>query len=210
MSGKINIRREEGDAHEKARRRLLPEPSVYERRMKIGQSSMLLIIVVLAMFAAIAIFLLQLAGNVSDTELTSMKADRLLISMLRTDTGYTDEKCKTVADLVTCACFSSTWTCGGVNCDRLANETVTRYMAEFQNNSQSMRYLFFSASEVNCVDSEGNSMMLKIGDLSLEKSKKSDVIFSQPVLISKSYSSGGSNPYYMRMQLKVAPKPDSR
>jgi hypothetical protein len=187
MNGKIGSRQEEGDA----------------QRMRSGQSSMLLIIIVLAMFIVIALFLLQAANKVSSQGFTQEYADGLLQSIMRTDTGYTNEKCRTVADLVACACFSSDFPCGSVACGTLANQTLTKYMAIFWNQSKDKRYLFASTSDVNCIDQDGNSKALEIGDPALKSRKEKVRVYSQPLVITKSYAGGDS--FYMKVQLIVAP-----
>jgi hypothetical protein len=173
--------------------------SIKIARRMMGQTSMLLIIIVLAMFIVIAVFLMQAANKVSSQGFTSEYADGLLQSMMRTDTGYMNEKCRTVADLVACACFSSDFPCGNTPCGMLANQTVTRYMSTFWNQSSDKRYLFTSTSDVNCVDPDGNSKALEIGDHSL--SKKGVKVVSQPLAITKSYA--GGNSFYMKVQLIV-------
>lgn len=169
-----------------------------------SQSSMILIIIVLMMFVGIVVFLLSLANTVSREGFTSLYVNNLLLSVMRTDTGYMDSKCKLVSDLVACACYTPDWMCGQMTCQRLANETVTKYMAFFGNQTTSLKYLFVSTSEVVCRDAEGNPMTLEIGDSSLKTSRKESFkIISYPLVITKTFD---VNSYTMRMELILAEK----
>ncbi len=168
-----------------------------------AQSSMILIIIVLMMFVAIAVFLLQVASTVSNQEYTVLYANSLLLTVMRTDTGYTDSRCKLVSDLVVCACFTPTWRCGDIECAQLANETLAGYMDVFGNQTTHLKYLFTSTSQAHCIDSEGNSMALEIGDKTLKKSRETFKVFSYPLTIPKTFD---YNSYIMTMQLIIANK----
>jgi hypothetical protein len=168
-----------------------------------AQSSMLLIIIVIMIFVGMVVFLLGLANTVSNEEFTRLYVNNLLISTMRTDTGYTDSKCKLVSDLIVCACFARDWICGdsGITCGELANRTVTKYMVIFANQTKSMKYLFLSTPEFVCRDESGNPANLVIGDVSLKKSKDPLKITSYPVVIGKTFD---LNRYTMKIQLIVA------
>jgi hypothetical protein len=173
-------------------------------KRKKAQSSMILIIVVLMMFIGIAVFLLQLASTVSKEEYTTFYAGSLLLSMMRTETGFTDSRCRTVSDMVACACFTPDWVCGSESCSELANRTVTGYMGVFMNQTTSLKYLYTTTSDVICRDDEGNPRTLELGDPSLKTSKKEAFkVVSYPLSITKTFE---YSTFIMRMQLMLAKK----
>jgi hypothetical protein len=200
-----NVICKEGDAKEKGMYRLQTEPNIYTQRMRSGQSSMLLIIVVLMMFVGIAVFLLSLASTASRDEFTSLYVNNLLLSVMRTDTGYADSKCKLVSDLVACAYITPDWMCGETRCDELANSTVSKYMMTFSNQTMSLKYLFNVTTIGFYVIDEntGEPKIFEIGDPSLKKSRESFKVFSYPRLIPKTVN---SNTFYLKVQLIVASK----
>jgi len=192
MSLKINARCDEGV------RGRLP--------LKKAQSSMLLIVIVIMIFAGMAVFLLGLASTVGGNEFTALYVNNLLLSVMRTDTGYTDSKCKLVSDLVFCAYFTPEWQCGpGVpNCLDLANNTITNYMAIFGDATKHMKYLFTVTPAFVVRDPSGEPISLDIGDNSLKKSRTESMkLYSHPLVISKSV---GSNQYTLKIQLIISKK----
>jgi len=176
------------------------------RRIVRGQSSMLLILIVIMMFIGMAVFLLGIASTVSSNDFTALYVNNLLLSVMRTDTGYTDSKCKLVSDLVFCAYFTPEWECGpGVpNCLELANRTIAGYMTTFGNQTKSMKYLFTVTPAFIARDVSGEPISLDIGDGSLKTSKTETMkLYSQPLVISKTV---GSNQYTLKIQLIVSKK----
>jgi hypothetical protein len=168
---------------------------------------MILLIIVLAIFVGMIVFLLNLASTVKNEEFTSLYANNLLLSVMRTDTGYTDAKCKLVSDLVFCAYFTPEWVCGdsGNKCLDLANDTIRDYMALFGNETKFVKYLFTVRPEFAALDPSGDVISLDFGDASLKRSKESYKIYSHPLVVSKTF---GNNQYTLKMQLIVA-KADS-
>ncbi len=167
---------------------------------------MILIIIVIALFVGIAVFLLSLASTVKNEELTSLYVNNLLLSVMRTDTGYTDSKCKLVSDLVFCAYFTPEWRCGEgtPTCMELANDTISYYMGTFGNHTRSLKYLFTVSPTFVSRDASGEEIRLDIGDSSLKKSRTESLkILSYPLVISKTV---GSSQYTLKIQLIVANK----
>lgn len=166
---------------------------------------MLLIIIVLMMFVGIAVFLLSLANTVGREEFTSLYVNNLLLSVMRTDIGYTDSKCKLVSDLVFCAYFTPEWVCGesSLTCHDLANKTIANYMTTFGNQTMSLKYLFTVTPTFVTRDEGGEQISLDIGDQSLKKSRESFKVVSYPLVISKTV---GSSQYTLKMQLIVSKK----
>jgi len=199
MNNEMGSHHEEGD-----KSRLLIEATVYAQRMRRGQSSMLLIVIVIMIFVGLAVFLLGIANTATKNEVTGIYVNNLLLAVMRTDTGYTDSKCKLVSDLVFCAYFTPEWQCGpGVpNCLGLANSTIAKYMSEFWNESKSMKYLFTVSPAFVARDPTGEPISLDMGDSSLKRSKTDAMkIFSYPLVISKTV---GSNQYTLKIQLIVS------
>jgi len=172
--------------------------------MRRAQSSMILIIVVIMMFVGIVVFLLSLAGTVGRDEFTPLYVDNLLLSVMRTDTGYTDSRCKLVSDLVFCAYYTPEWVCGegAVTCYDLANSTITSYMKTFANKTLNLRYLFTVTTTFVTRNNEGEQISLDIGEPDLKKPRTGSMkAVSYPLVISKVI---GSNQYTLKMQLIVA------
>lgn len=169
-----------------------------------AQSSMVLIMIILAMFAGIVIILLGLASTISNEEFTSLYANNLLLSVMRTDAGFQDARCKTVSDLVFCAYFTPEWRCGdsSLPCLETANETIARYMNVFGNETKSLKYLFIIKPAFVSRTEEGDIITLDMGDKSLKSSRDDSLkIFSYPLVVSKTV---GSNQYTLKMQLIVS------
>ncbi|MCX6814163.1 MAG: hypothetical protein NTY20_00715 [Candidatus Aenigmarchaeota archaeon] len=167
---------------------------------------MLLIIIVIMIFVGMVVFLLGIASTVGGNEFTGLYVNNLLLSVMRTDTGYTDSKCKLVSDLVFCAYFTPEWQCaqGVPNCLELANNTITRYMTIFGNQTKSMKYLFTVTPAFVARDVSGEPISLDMGDKALKKSKAESLkIYSHPLVISKTV---GSNQYTLKIQLIVSKK----
>jgi hypothetical protein len=167
---------------------------------------MLLVVIVIMIFVGMVVLLLGLANTISKQEFTQLYVNNLLLSTMRTDTGYTDAKCKLVSDLVFCAYFTPEWQCGpGVpNCLELANSTIANYMGLFGSDSQGMKYLFTVAPAFIARDESGESISLDMGDKSLKKSKTETLkLYSHPLVISKTV---GSNQYTLKIQLIVSMK----
>lgn len=204
MSGKINAWYDEGGTEE--RRRQQTPSSQSHLRSKSAQSSMLLIVIVIMIFVGVAVILLGITSTVGGNDLTSLYVNNMVLSMMRTDTGYTDSKCKLVSDLVFCAYFTPEWQCGpGVpNCLGLANDTITRYMEIFGNQTKSMKYLFTVTPAFVARDASGEAISLDIGDKALKKSKSDSIkLYSHPLVLSKTV---GSNQYTLKIQLIVSKK----
>lgn len=181
------------------------ESSGNPRRLK-AQSSMLLIVIVIMIFVAMVVFLLGIASTISNNDFTALYVNNLLLSVMRTDTGYTDSKCKLVSDLVFCAYFTPEWQCGpGVpNCLELANRTIAGYMDMFGNQTKSMKYLFTVSPAFIARDVSGEPITLDLGDRSLKTSKTDTLkLYSQPLVVSKTV---GSNQYTLKIQLIVSKK----
>ena len=183
--------------------RLLTNSNIYVPSKRKGQSSMILVIIVLMMFVGMVVFLLGIASTVNREDFNNLYVNNLLLTTMRTDTGFTDSRCKLVSDLVFCAYFTPEWMCGGSSCSELANATIRDYMTTFGNQTKSVKYLFTVSPAFVARDSSGEAISLDIGDSSLKRSKDSVKRYSQPLVISKTV---GSNQYTLKIQLVVAKK----
>jgi len=163
---------------------------------------MVLIVVVIMIFIGLVVFLLGVAQKISNEDYMEIYVNSLLVSVMRTDTGYSDSKCKLVSDLIFCAYFTPEWKCepGVPECRELANRTVSNYMKTFANETKSLKYLFTVRPEFISRTESGEAFTLDMGDQSLKKTK-SAVVYSQPLVISKDV---GYNHYTLKMQLIVS------
>lgn len=108
-----------------------------------AQTTMILIVLVMLIFAGTAIFLLTFAKNISQSDYMNLYAHNLLLVLMRSDTGYSDPQCKLVSDALSCAFFSPEYRCGqgGKDCMTLANQTADDYINRFSMIKKSYSYL---------------------------------------------------------------------
>ncbi len=134
-----------------------------------AQTSIVLIVLLLIIFAALGIFLLSLARTVSQEDYMDLYANNLMLSIMKTDTGCSDSNCKLVSDTVACAFILSDWPCGdsGRTCLETANTSLSEYMSAFDLISRNYRYLFVVTSEF-CSMTEEGCRVLTFGDTGLE------------------------------------------
>ncbi len=165
-----------------------------------GQTTMVFILFVIIIFAGTSIFLLSLAETVSQSEYTNLYVHRLLSSVLKTDTGYTDPACKTVSDLLACSFLSPTHICGsGQDCFTLAEQEVESHMSRFADIRQGFRYLILVESESFVSLPEGLPHSVEIGDSSLREEKSEKITANQRI-----QKVLGETPYMMNARLMVS------
>lgn len=130
-----------------------------------SQTSALLIVIVLIIFSAMAVFLLTVSQTQEFEEYNNIYINNLLITVLRTDTGYTDSNCKFVSDLLACAYFSPEYRCdnNGPKCGEEAEIVLNNYMSAFGNIRKNIKYLFVVKPQGFRSDTQ-----IKIGDSSLD------------------------------------------
>lgn len=154
----------------------------------IGQTSMIMIVLVIIIIVGFSVFLLSIARNVPSSEYTDLYANNLLLSLMRSDTGYTDSRCKLVSDTLSCAFFESDWNCGGrgPRCLDLINETVKQHIGSFSLVQKSYDYLFIARPEylsggdvINPVT--GEPLRIKVGDPSIEERKSKKIVASEQI-----------------------------
>ncbi len=134
-----------------------------------GQTTMVLIFLVLLLFAGTAIFLLTFAKNISQTDYMNFYVHNLLLTLMRSDTGYGDPNCKLVSDALSCAFFSPEYVCSGgaesLSCLELANSTATGYIERFSVVKKSYRYLLIVEPQgFTVLGLDGEPFKISIGD----------------------------------------------
>jgi len=132
-----------------------------------AQTTMVLILLVMLLFAGTVIFLLTFAKNISQSDWMNLYVHNMLLSLMRSDTGYTDPNCKLVSDALSCAFFSPGYICdqNGPTCLGLANRTATEYVERFSLIKKSYRYLLTVEPQgFNVLDNNGEPFKIIIGD----------------------------------------------
>ena len=106
---------------------------------KKAQTTMVLLFLVVLIFGMLFIFMLSFAETVGQEEYTQNYLSSLLLSLVRTDTGYNDENCKLISDTIACSFISPTFDCedniGGLGdkeeCRHAAEDRLTYYLEKF-------------------------------------------------------------------------------
>ncbi len=88
-----------------------------------GQTSMILIVLVIVIFMGLGIFLVISSLKPVQNEYYNLYAHNLLISVLRRNTGY-GGYCDTISSTMSCAYMTPYRNCGGVECRNLSFELV--------------------------------------------------------------------------------------
>lgn len=168
---------------------------------KIGQTTIIVIVLMIIIFGGMAIFLLSLAKTVSQSEYINMYTNNLLSSVLKTDTGYTSPSCRTVSDLLSCSFLSPNHVCdNGQDCFSLANQKVEFYMTKFGDIKQNFRYLLIVEPEGFVSLQDGNTpYTVEIGNISLKDEKTEKIIANQRI-----QKMLGGNPYMINIRLIVS------
>jgi len=162
---------------------------------KKAQSTIILIVLVLIVFGGLAVFLITFAQTIKQPEYTRLYATNIMLSVMRTDTGYTDSRCKQISDVVSCAFFESDWRCKNETtsptCLDLANNTIRGQIESFELIQKNYRYLFVvkpirtdpvSGDLVDIMNPRtGEPLRLKLGDLSLEHEKVNKIVESYSI-----------------------------
>jgi hypothetical protein len=188
--------------HHRAQAEMRAYHSEQARGYSKGQTSMILIVLLLVIFAALAVFLMSMVRTVSQDEYMNLYVNNLMLSIMRADTGYSDSNCKLISDTVFCAFTSSSWPCGdsGMTCLDFANRSLGDYMDTFELISKNYRYLFEITTYEYCFMDEEGCMMLRFGDESL-KDYTGGRIKTANYAIQKSME---GNPLNLKVRLYVA------
>ena len=132
---------------------------------------MILIVILIIIFAGMILFLFTLAETVEQEDYMELYVNNLALSVMKTDTGFSDSKCKLVSDAVACAFVESSWPCGdsGRTCFEIANQTIGDHVSSFETISKNYRYLVTVESVEFCSRVEGaECRVMMFGDPGLE------------------------------------------
>ncbi|MBI4182226.1 MAG: hypothetical protein HY520_04640 [Candidatus Aenigmarchaeota archaeon] len=141
-----------------------------------AQSSMVMLVLAIIIVLGMVAFLFGLARTVSSAEYLNLYAHGLVASVLKTDTGYTEAPCKTVADSLACAYLTPSYICGGQEtCADLADRMVNASIGRFAERKESLRYLLTVEPEgFSAIGGEGVTRV-ELGELSLRKLRESRI-----------------------------------
>lgn len=104
---------------------------------------MILIVLVIFIIIGIATFLFSLSRSVDQSQYLNIYAHNMLLTMVRSDTGYDDSNCRLISDAVSCTFFNPHRTCGATTetCEDVAFDRINRSVHSFDLISKNMRYL---------------------------------------------------------------------
>lgn len=169
-----------------------------------AQTTLILIIFIIMIFAGAALFLLNLATTIKQTDYMNIYVHNLLLSISRTDTGYTDADCKSVSDLLACSYSYPNHRCegSGPECFELANKTIYTLMKQFEKIRKNYRYLFIVEPIGFGLQQSENALKIKIGDESLDCNPKfEDCPKLEKLTASKLIETRGVRQYMLRVKL---------
>lgn len=119
-----------------------------QKRAK-GQTTVVLIFLVLIIFAGVIVLLLSLATDVGSQEYMNLYTHNTLLSVLRADTGFLSPNCRQISDTLACyfGAYGAENMCGsGQTCEQIANNRITEYLGTFEAVRQNYRYVFIVKS----------------------------------------------------------------
>jgi len=136
-----------------------------------GQANIVMMVLVLFLVFGMFIFLLMMLQKPPESPLDNMYAHNMLLSIMRSDTGYPEEKCKTVADAVACAFFEPYYKCGdSVECARVADNRIADLLGKYSGYKQNNIYYIEASPEGRVVSWMGSAVEIKRGDQSAKTS----------------------------------------
>ena len=167
--------------------------------MRKAQTNMILLVILLLVFIGLAVMLFSLTKTVNQEDYLNLYAHNLMLSVMKTDTGYTDSDCKLTSDTIFCAFTLTDKPCGdsGLTCYELANKSLAEYIDAFSNISKNYRYLF-EVTPVFCSRGEEGCRVMEFGDSDVLKVNKKWVANSA---IQKSMA---GKPYNIKVRLYMA------
>lgn len=171
-----------------------------------AQTSMILLVLILIIFAVLVVFLLSFAQTVSQEKYLDLYVNNLMLSIMKTDTGFSDSNCKLMSDATACAFILPDWRCGGsgMTCLELANKSLSEYMDAFELISKNYRYLFTVTTHgfiVRTDFEQEEGMELMFGDPELENYQGKKRVANY--VIQKTLA---GNQYNLKVKLYIARK----
>jgi hypothetical protein len=170
-------------------------PVRFTPRCMKAQSSMIMIILVLLVFAGVAMFLLSFAQQISQEDYMDLYVSNMWLTISRSDTGYRDANCRLVSDALACAYYLGNPRCGGTGptCLEVANSTLSYYLERFSETKKNLRYFlkfesytrnqstFELEPEISLLES-GIPLRLRLGDESLEDERARKWAVSESII----------------------------
>jgi hypothetical protein len=130
---------------------------------------MIAIVFIILLFAGTVIMLMTLTSQVSQDDYKNFYVHNLLLTVMRSDTGYTDSQCKLVSDAIGCAFSNPDKPCGAgaPTCLEVAQNATQYYIELFSGVKSSYRYLFTVESRGFVAEHNGEPFRISIGDSSI-------------------------------------------
>ena len=157
---------------------------------KKGQMSMLVFVLGVVFFIMLGIFLFTAGIKSSDTDYVNMYVHNLLLSAMRTSTGYPNP-CISVSDTLSCAYLTPDRICGSRKCSEIAEEVTDNALGSIIKQN----YDYYLVVEPENWDIMGGSV-ISIGNEAVAK-KRPRFVANEKVL------AYGSN---LRIMLTIAGK----
>ncbi len=169
-------------------------------RQRKAQLNMVVLVLALAIFAGLAVFLLSAARSLDQDEYLNLYTHQLLLTALREDSGSLDPACKTTADLAACAFLTPAHRCGGSGpaCESLARDQATAAFAAYEP-LRPFRWLLTVESEGFVALDEGEPVRWELGEPALRTLRAEK--FAASTRIQKNTASG---PAILKVALLVA------
>ena len=177
-----------------------PDMNRRQERKKKAQTTIVLLFLVIMIFGILFVFMLSFVETLSQEEYMETYLYNMLLSIVRTDTGYTDSNCKLVSDSLGCAFLQPTYYCGGgvVKCRDLATSKITYYIDKFETIKSNFKY-FFQVVPQGFTPRDEQNMPIKfeIGDTEVEDA---DVKIVATYTI---YKTLGTSSYIFKVRLYI-------
>jgi hypothetical protein len=173
------------------------------RRSK-AQTTIVMLVIVIMVFGGIVTFLLTLAGTVSQREYMNLYVHNMLLTTLRTDTGYLDSNCRTVSDTITCAFLNPGWVCegSGTTCKGLAQSLLAGYADRFDTIRKNYLYLFTVEPEGFSVRDPDTGDLMKIEVGNLDPSARVEALTANERIVKE------GNIFKAQLRIAAAEQPD--
>jgi len=132
-----------------------------------AQSGFVMIFLLILILIFVVLFLVTIGSTMKNTEYTQLYSTNLLLSILRSDTGYPDPECKLVSDAIYCTFMNSEHICSGsgLSCKEVAEENV-RYYLDYDNGiaKKSYKHLIIAEPDWTAIDGSGQIIRFAVGD----------------------------------------------
>lgn len=138
-----------------------------------GQANIVMMVLVLLMVFAVSVFLLQMLKKAPGSELDNMYVHNMLLSIMRTDTGYLEENCKTVSDVIACAFFEPYYKCDNtITCENVARNRLNQLVEDYRKAKENRIYYIEVEPEGKVISYQGKAIEMTAGSRTAEDSSK--------------------------------------